>query len=100
MRRSLARNRILQNQIFIPVFSILIGLSLSSCEGDQDRDLTNLERQELSVLYTDSVRVLTSRMDSLCAANLASEVQRLADSLVELRLRDIENQLNNSFTGQ
>ena len=61
----------------------------TSCADTEERALTSAERQRVSQLYADTVRVLTPIVDSTCAARQDELVATYADSLYRLRLADL-----------
>ena len=65
-------------------------LALVACADRGEPPLTSDEREAVARVYADSVRSLTAPLDSLCDARMPALARRLADSLYDLRIADIE----------
>ncbi len=70
----------------------LLLFAAQGCGSVEEDVLSNAEREEVAQRYADSVRTISARVDSLCLVNRPGVIAHLADSLVELRLADIERQ--------
>ena len=70
----------------------LLALGAVACADDQRDELTQAEREQVSQAYADTIRAIANAIDSTCRVERPALVARLADSLVEVRLADIERQ--------
>lgn len=63
----------------------MVLLSLVACEEGPPPALTSSQREMIDTLYLRKVAVLRPKLDSICDANFAQNVQRAVDSLIRVR---------------
>jgi hypothetical protein len=80
------------NKIAI-VFTLLFCLTMLACRPQSDT-LTPTERELVDSFYQKKVVELRPLLDSICAAQKDSLVERAADSLLKVRMEEIQKILN------
>ena len=73
----------------ITVITVLILLAGSSgCGEKAPLKLTTRQWARVDTLFQEQIPLIRSEMDSLCALDFESNLQRAIDSLVELRMKE------------
>ena len=75
----------------IPGFGLLLFflMPFMACEKESP-DLTRAERTRVDTLVARQTKVIRVELDSLCDLNFDASVKRAADSILHLRLKEIE----------
>ncbi len=76
-----------------PVWASMILFGITSCTEDPPPTLYYQDREIIDSLFLDTVGVLRPRLDSLCETRQDSMVAYLTDSLLEARMRVINEYL-------
>ena len=76
------------------VFTIGLLTLSTACTKDAADKLNPAERQAVDTLYTNELKVLRPLLDSICEVRQDSIILRVADSLVRVRMEEIDRIMN------
>lgn len=76
------------------VFYFTLALFCGACTASSDDKLSVTERQMVDTLYTNRVKELRPLLDSICEVQQDSLVARVADSLIQVRMAEIDRIMN------
>lgn len=76
------------------VFLICLTVLYGACTGSSDDKLSTLERQAVDTLYTNEIKILRPLLDSVCYVRQDSIISKVADSLVKVRMAEIDRIMN------
>lgn len=70
---------------------LLLVIGLVSCTADAPKTkLSRAERGIIDSLYSQELPALDTLMDSICVVRRERDYQRLKDSIIDIRLKEIE----------
>ena len=75
------------------LFSFLLAAYILSCTEPPPPSLNSKDRDLMDSLFREEVAITETILDSLCNANFDSVVQSAVDSILQVRRKEIERQL-------
>jgi hypothetical protein len=77
------------------ILLITIGglLQLTACTEPPLPSLNSKDRNLIDSLYRDEVAILKPMLDSICDSRFEERIAQAVDSIMEIRVREIEEQL-------
>lgn len=81
-------------QIFIfSITLIVIGWSTTSCHQDRGQFIAS-KRKLIDTLYKEKIKLVKIELDSICDKEFDANVNHAVDSILAIRLKDIEELIN------